>query len=252
MPKRRQQTQLEPSKGYLLVASYSQTYYDAAIRCAISLRDHHPDARIVLFTHADFIKDSDRYLFEDVITGIPYHMRAKLWALDKTPFDITLYLDCDTEIWHNDISNIFDLLGDSDIAITNIREYAGKGTNVSKTEKMTHHCGVFLYRKNTTISFMQKWWCDYLIQTTRGPWPYPEYESNMKPWDQFTFWRLLKEEFKNIKVSILPDDARWNFIHLYLDSETDKPIVVWHYTIPRGIVDANSIKDTSYSPENFR
>ena len=28
MPKRRQQTQLEPSKGYLLVASYSKAYYD--------------------------------------------------------------------------------------------------------------------------------------------------------------------------------------------------------------------------------
>jgi hypothetical protein len=252
MARRRQQIQVEPSKGYLLVASYSKAYYDAAIRCAISIRDHHHDARIVLFTHADFIKDSDRYLFEEVITGIPYHMRAKLWALDKTPFDINLYLDCDTEIWHDDISKIFDLIGDSDIAITNIREYAGKGTNVSDNEKMSYHCGVFLYKKKNTSKFMKKWWLDYLKQTSSGPWPYPNYNSKMKPWDQFTFWRLLKEEFQDIKISILPDDARWNFIHLYLDSETDKPIVIWHYTIPRGIVDANSIKNTPYSAENIR
>jgi hypothetical protein len=99
---------------------------------------------------------------------------------------------------------------------------------------------------------MKKWWLDYLKQTSSGPWPYPNYNSKMKPWDQFTFWRLLKEEFQDIKISILPDDARWNFIHLYLDSETDKPIVIWHYTIPRGIVDANSIKNTPYSAENIR
>ena len=252
MPKRRQQIQPDLSKGYLLVASYSKAYYDAAIRCAISIKDHHPDGRITLFTHIDFIKESDRYLFENVITGIPFHMRAKLWALDKTPYDITLYLDCDTEVWHDDISNIFDLIGDNDIAITNIREYAGKGTEVSKTENMIHHCGVFLYRKNATQKFMRQWWFEYLKQTAPGIWPYPDYNLKMKPWDQFTFWRLLKTEFQNIKITVLPDDARWNFVYTYLDSETDKPIVVWHYTIPKGLVDANSIKDTPYSSTNLR
>ena len=252
MTKHRQQILPEPSKGYLLVASCSKSFYDAAIRCAVSIRDHHPDAKIALFTHADFLKDSDRYLFDTIRTGIPHHTRAKLWALDKTPYDITLYMDCDTEVWHDDISKIFDLLGDNDIAITNIREYAGKGTKVSETENMVHHCGLFLYRKNTTAKFMESWWLEYLKQIASGPWPYPEYDPKMKPWDQFTFWRLLKEEFQDIKVAVLPDDARWNFVYLYLDSETDKPIVVWHYTIPSGIVHANIIKDTPRSPQNFR
>ena len=240
------------TKGYLLVASTSVAYYKAAVRCAISLRDHYPEANITLFTHEAFVNDKDRSIFDNIITGIPIHSRAKLWALDKTPYDITLYLDCDTEIWHEDISQVFDYLGDNDIAITNIREYAGKGTSVSDTENMTYHCGMFVYRKTEkTLEFMRKWWNDYIIQTTSEPWPYPNYDSKMKPWDQFTFWRLLKED-PSIKVSVLPDDARWNFIWVYNENETDKPIVVYHYTIPREQVNAGAIKDQSGSFDNLR
>ena len=252
MPRRPKQQKVDTSKGIILIASMSAAYYKAAIRCAISIKDHYPDARITLFTHNDFIDDKDRFLFENVITGIPVHSRAKLWALDKTPYDITLYLDCDTEIWHEDISQIFDLIGDNDIAITNIREYAGKGTKVNNTENMIHHCGMFLYRKTEkNLEFMRKWWSEYQIQTTANPWPYSEYDPKMKPWDQFTFWRLLKED-PSIKVTVLPDDARWNFIWVYKESETDKPIVVYHYTIPREQVNAHAIKDQSGSSIDFR
>lgn len=252
MPRRQKQQQSELNKGIILIASVSLAYYKAAVRCAISIKDHYPDAKITLFAHEEFVNDNDRFLFENVITGIPVHSRAKLWALDKTPYDITLYLDCDTEIWHEDISQIFDLIGDSDIAITNIREYAGKGTKVSNTENMVYHCGMFLYRKTKkTLEFMRKWWSEYLIQTAPGPWPYLEYDPKMKPWDQFTFWRLLKED-PSIKVSVLPDDARWNFVWVYKESETDKPIVVYHYTIPREQVDAYAIKGQSRSSIDFR
>jgi hypothetical protein len=99
---------------------------------------------------------------------------------------------------------------------------------------------------------MSKWWEDYDFQKKTNPWPWPQYNEKMRPWDQFTFWRLLKEEYSNIKVGILPDDARWNFIHLYLDSETDKPIVVWHYTIAREIINAASNEYPSGSTIDFR
>lgn len=251
MPRRPKQ-QTEISKGIILVASMSAAYYKAAVRCAISIKDHYPDAKITLFTHQDFIDERDRCFFENVIVNIPFHSRAKLWALDKTPYDLTLYLDCDTEIMHEDISQIFDYLGDSDIALTNIREYAGKGTKINDTENMSYHCGMFLYRKTEkTMKFVRKWWEDYLIQTTSKTWPYPEYDSKMRPWDQFTFWRLLKEN-SSVKVSVLPDDARWNFIWVYKESETDKPVVIFHYTIPREQVNAYVIKGESESPDNLR
>jgi hypothetical protein len=242
----------EISKGIIFVASMSAAFYKAAVRCAISIKDYYPDARITLFTHQDFVNEKDVYLFEKIVVGIPVHSRAKLWALDKTPYDLTLYLDCDTEIWHEDISQIFDLLGDNDIAITNIREYAGKGTKVSNTENMTYHCGMFLYRKTEKVlEFMRKWWSEYLIQTAPGHWPYPEYNPKMKPWDQFTFWRLLKGD-PSIKVIILPDDARWNFIWVYNKNETDKPIVVYHYTLPREQVNVYAIKGQSGSSDDLR
>lgn len=251
MPKRQKQL-AEINKGIILIASISAAFYKAAVRCAVSIKDHYPNAKITLFTHQDFVDEKDIHLFEKIVVGIPVHSRAKLWALDKTPYDLTLYLDCDTEIWHEDISQIFDLLGDNDIAITNIREYAGKGTKVSNTENMTHHCGMFLYRKTEKVlEFMRKWWDEYLIQTASGQWPYPEYNPKMKPWDQFTFWRLLKED-PSIRVTILPDDARWNFIWVYNEDETDKPIVVYHYTIPREQVNAYAIKDQSGSSDDLR
>lgn len=253
MPTKRKKSSIaEESKGFLLVASMSGAYYKAAIRCAISIRDHYPDANITLFTHETFLNDKDRQLFNNIITEIPVHSRAKLWALDKTPYDLTLYLDCDTEVWHEDISQVFDHLGDNDIAITNIREYAGKGTKVSDTENMTYHCGMFLYRKSEKVfEFMRKWWSDYLVQTDSTVWPYPEYDQKMRPWDQFTFWRLLKEN-PSIKVTVLPDDARWNFIWVYKENETDKPIVVYHYTIPREHVDAYTVKGQPGSSDDLR
>jgi hypothetical protein len=247
-----QQT-LQPSKGFLLVASISKAFYSAGVRLAVSIKDHYPDARITLYTHAAFVEDRDRYLFENVITGIPVHTRAKLYALDKSPYDITLYMDCDTEVWHKDIKDIFDLLGDNDISMTEIREYSGKGVSINKTEKMKYHGGLFLYRNNEKVkSFMRKWWQEYLIQVHSKTWPWPEYSEKMKPWDQFTFWRLCKEDTTGIKIATLPDDARWNFVYNYKESETDKPIVIHHYTIPKEKIHAGFIENSSGSPTDIR
>ena len=243
----------QPSKGFLLVASISSAYYDAGIRLAVSIKDYYPDARITLFTHAEFVKDKHRYLFENIHTGIPVHTRAKLYVLDKTPYDLTLYMDCDTEVWHEDIKDIFDLLGDNDIALTEIREYSGKGTAVNNTEKMKYHGGLFLYRNSEKVKkFMRKWWEDYVVQIRVKPWPWAEYTEKMRPWDQFTFWRLCKENKFDLKIATLPDDARWNFVYNYNDNETDKPIVVHHYTIPRENVHAGFIKNPSGSPDDIR
>lgn len=246
-----QQTQL--SKGFLLVASISSAFYDAGVRLAISIKDHYPDARITLFTHKDFVREKDKFLFEHIYTGVPVHTRAKLYALDKSPYDITLYMDCDTEVWHEDIKDIFDLLGDNDISLTEIREYSGKGTAVNNTERMKYHCGLFLYRNTEKVrTFMKKWWTEYLIQIHSKVWPWPNYTDRMRPWDQFTFWRLCKENELNIKVATLPDDARWNFVYNYKESETDKPIVVHHYTIPKEKIHAGFIENSSGSPNDIR
>ncbi len=241
------------SKGFLLVASLSAGYYQAAIKCAISLKDYYPDARITLFTHEAFFQEKHRYLFENIKLGIPVHSRAKLWCLDKTPYDITVYLDCDTEIWHEDITKIFDQIDDNDILITKIREYAGKGTFINQDEKMIYHCGVFMYRKSEKIiNFMNDWWKNYLYQISTYPWPWKEYDEKMRPWDQFAFWKLLKEDTSGIKIGIFPDDARWNFVETYNENETKNPIVVYHYMIPSEVIHANAIQNPSGSATDIR
>lgn len=242
MNKKKQQ-----SKGFLIVASMSKAYYDAAILLAISIHDFYPDAKIAFFTHPEFMRDQDRYLFDYINLDIPKDIRAKLWALDKTPYDITLYMDADTEVQHDDFVTVFDQLGKNDILFTRVRLYSGRvqyfTVGDSDKEFLPYHGGLFLYRKTKNmLQFMREWYINYKKQRT-SPWPYPEYPEVLKPWDQFTIYRMLREEWKGkIKVGIFEDDARWNFVRNYRKDETDKPIIVWHYTIPKGARSENRVK----------
>jgi len=101
------------NNGFVYVASLRRGYYRAAKNSALSLLDYWPDAKITLFTHPEWIEPGDEEIFENIITdGVPYHKRAKLWALDKTPYDLTVYMDCDTEVRHEDIQKIFNQIPD--------------------------------------------------------------------------------------------------------------------------------------------
>ena len=79
----------QPTKGFMLVASFSKPYYDAAVMCADSIKDFYPEAKIAIYTHRDWFQEEHRHLFDHVHLDIPAHVRAKLWALTKTPYDIT-------------------------------------------------------------------------------------------------------------------------------------------------------------------
>ena len=78
-----------------MVATLSKPFYDAAIMAAESLIDEVPDAKICFFTHKDWLEDRHKYLFDKIVTPVPVHCRTKLWALNQTPYDKTIYLDVD-------------------------------------------------------------------------------------------------------------------------------------------------------------
>src|SRR6056300_444358 len=106
MPKKKKQT-----KGFLIVASKQKGFYRYSKYLAESIKDFWPEANITFFTHEEWVQSEDYDLFDNIITeGIPDHIRAKLWALNKTPYDITAYLDADMICEHEDIKNIFDEL----------------------------------------------------------------------------------------------------------------------------------------------
>ena len=106
-------SQQQPNNGFLYVGSLTKPYYDAAVMSAESIKDYWPEAKIMLFTHEDWVQEPrDSRIFDKIVTGVPAHCRAKLWALNQTIFDKTCYMDADTYCEHEDIKYIFDDLPD--------------------------------------------------------------------------------------------------------------------------------------------
>ena len=236
----------QPNNGYLIVATRSSAYYKSAINLASSILDFYPEAKIALYTIPEYFRKEDSDLFDHIDLETPNHIRGKLWALPRTPYDITLYIDADCEVRDEAIARVFYELGRSDIMTTKIRPYSGafvyfddEGTQAS----LDHHCGVFLYNnKPKTLEFMQAWWDNYVHQVDSGYWPFPEHNQRLQPWDQYTFWRLIHKEpkFSDVSVGFFPgQDAKWNFVNNYRQDEVvGEEIVIYHYTLNRGFVDA--------------
>jgi hypothetical protein len=231
------------SNGFVYVASVNKAFYQAALQSARSLLDFFPEAKITLFTHEPWVCDEAREIFDHIITdGVPNHIRAKLWALAKSPYDTTLYVDCDTLINSEEISGVFDLLGDNDILFTRNRPYNAKITKLSETEEMIYHCGLFLYRTETTKDLMDSWYMWYLEQNDPrwDPSPYPE---QVRKWDTFTMWNLLTNGNFNVIVGEFPQpDAKWNFVTGYKQDELmGEEAVIQHYTISNERITGNEI-----------
>lgn len=222
--------------GYLFVASVFPEYVNAAEYSAASVKDHNPNAHTTLFVPKALYRESLKKEFDHIVTdGVPDHTRTKLYALSRTPYkNLTLYVDADMECMHSDVSKVWDEIGpDTDILITRIRPYNGKIAKW-KNGEMIYHGGFFLYRSNQrTLTFMERWWQDYQLQRS-SPWPYSEDEAPiaLRPWDQFTFWKLQNIDKLPISVDVFEDDARWNFVNGYHLTETSSPVVFYHHTVP--------------------
>lgn len=235
-----QQPQNE-NNGFIYVASRRQPFLTYAMYSASSLRDFWEDANITLFTHEEWVTPQVEDLFDNVITGAPNSQRAKLWALSKTPYDKTMYLDADTEIQHEDIKTVFDQFtdDDTDLMITKIRPYNGQISNFPGGD-LTDHCGVFMYRSNErTLRFMEEWWELWKRQKS-GEWKWDTtlYPEDLREWDQWSYWWLQNKTNYAIKREYFEGyDARWNFHHGYYESEVDgmDSIIVYHRPVPRAM-----------------
>lgn len=223
--------------GFIYVATVKKGFYNAAVKSAESLKDFYPDAHITFFTLEEWVTEDDYDLFDNIVTDIPNEVRTKLWALDKTPYEVTCYLDCDTSIEHEDIEYVFDVLPeDKDIVFTKNRPYNSKITKLNEEEEMTCHCGFFVYRKNErTLNLMSSWYEQYVKQV-RSDYPNTEgYPKEALGWDTFSMYYILTHTCPDVKWGYIEEpDARWNFVWGYRDDElqgTER--VVYHYTIPR-------------------
>lgn len=248
--------------GYVYVASLSSAYYKAAVDSAISLRDHYPEADITLFTHEKFLKESDRKFFNNIVTGIPIHSRAKMWGMARSPYKKTLYLDCDTEIRSENIKNVVDILEDRDIMFTKIIAHVSKTRRIDDQNELEYHGGIILYNtRKLTVSLINEWYELYAEQKSCN-WStsrFSQYDRRMQPWDQFTIWYLLQQrKYKKIKHGFFPDGGHeYNYIYLL---EEDKPQnapyrdleqIIYHYTIPGSKVNEGYIIPPPGSTSDF-
>jgi len=256
-----------PSRGYLYVATLSKVFFTSALESIRSLKEYYPEAQCALFTHQCWVdehKDEVNELVDDLFVPTPAFVRTKLWALPRTPYDETAYVDCDTYITHEDIKHIFDQRPvDKEVIMTYNRAYNAKVVYFtedgaegpgSRGRELRHwlpedmklveegightfdwHCGLFVYKKTENTQRLWKLWLDTLLKhyyEEGGHRPYPE---SMLFWDTFAFWRILREnpdladiigEFPG------PGTQRWNFVRGYREHELEgtEP-VIHHYSI---------------------
>lgn len=224
-------------RGFVYVASLSKRFLLSACLSAESLRDYHPTANITLFTTPDLLDGTvDVSVFDDIITdGVPQDRRAKLWALSRSPYKTTAYLDADTFVVSSEVSTMFDQLGENDLIFTKIRPYNSNPKGFIEDPGYIYHGGVFVYNDAPdTIRFMERWW--ELWSTTRFPGifteTYPEFPERMRDWDQFYLFFLINHTEHNLKIGFFENDARWNFVVGYLKSELNGlPAIIEHYTL---------------------
>ena len=249
--------------GYVYVASLSKAYYKAAVDSAVSLRAHYPEANITLFTHEVFLKESDRKIFSNVVTGIPVHPRAKMWGMARSPYRNTLYIDSDTEIRSVNIKNVFDILENNDIMFTKIIPHVAVSRTIDSENELEYHGGVILYNDRKLTTQLIEDWYDLYAEQKECRWnksKFSMYNPRMQPWDQFTVWYLLNkvEKYQGIKHDFFPAGGHsYNYIHLLDDNILENKEyrkleqIIYHYTIPRNIVNEGYMFFKSGSTADF-
>ena len=234
--------QKAPSKGYVIVASKKRAFYTFAINLMESIRDFYPEADICFFTEERFLDGRESIASE--VRLCDDHKRAKLIGMANSPYDLTFYIDADTECEHEDIKKVFDELGDYDVMFTGLpkdRHYCY--AEVYFPAGHFKLCGaVCLYdmRKPIVREFMKDWYDLTVKQYADEWWPldengnhdYKNYPKSLKRWDQFTLWWLTNKEpkYQDLKVGIFEDDARWNYYTKYRYDHNKDPVVIRHYS----------------------
>lgn len=246
--------------GYIYVATCGYQYYASACYSAETLKENYPDANITLYTHKEWV-DSKAKVFDNVVTeDVPVNIRAKMWAMARTPYEKTLYIDADTEIMSTQIADVFDQLDDDhDLVMGEVREYAHALVNF-EAGSFKYHCGIALYNnKPHTLDLMSDWWKMWLSQEDVSlgdaewdldPSKYPP--KKLKGWDTWGFWRLLNLEGwdEKIKIKTFDNIAKWNYHNYRVEELKGEEIVILHHTLQGKLHNEKNIPQQRGSKKN--
>lgn len=220
--------------GFIYVASCNKLFYELALISCQSLKDFYPDANVTLFTHENFL-DKRVEIFDQVITEIPIHVRAKMWCMARTPYKKTLYNDCDSIIRHKDVNKIHDFLDGYDMFFGSqltytVSDYRWAFIDKAGKINVKYHGSLCGYGSSEFIlQFMQDWFDEYLKQRN-SPWIYENYHSVWQQFDMFTLWRMTSgvfpefDKYKNIKINIIPRRFNNSCVEIQKDIE-GKPVI---------------------------
>jgi hypothetical protein len=235
--KNRKKTQQNPSKGFLVVASKTINFYRYAINLIESIKDYYPEAKTCLVTEERFCDGREKIADHLIYCGDD--SREKLRALSKTPFDITMYIDADSYINHEDIRTAFDYIEDNDLIMIGLPQEANRFFTVRTWPggEMKYTGGVFIYnfKRQIVKDFVKDW--DYYYRSAKSKTWWPAYKDN-KPdydlhpadlsiWDQFSLWWLIEKnpKYKDLKIGSFKDEYRWNWYSSYDTSKIIRDLI---------------------------
>lgn len=245
----------EPTKGFLIAASKTRKFYQLAINCIESIKDFYPESKVCLFTEEYFL--DGRETIADYVVPCGPTIREKLWALEESPFDITMYIDADCEVVHEDIQNTFDQLKDYDMVFTKIDEKRERffAYRTWPGGSLKLNGGVILYDKRKPIvkELLKDWNNLYKLQKSLDWWPdytedgKPDFDKHpewMSAFDQFTLWWLTEKnpKYKDLKIGFFDEDVRWNWYSKFTSEvlpPSGKSHIIYHLSggVDKGVND---------------
>ena len=166
-------------RGVIYVA-IGEKYLKEISNSLESLRRYMPDLSVTIFT--------DQVGYEEKNTKFVYIKENKppkiirIECLNRSDYEITMYLDADTLI-QNDFLEVFDLLKEADLAVSNgHKKVLTKYPNIDQ-DILLMNCGVLLYKNTDAVrEFFNSWLENYKT--------YLDLETKDEPSFYFT---LLKE-----------------------------------------------------------
>jgi hypothetical protein len=189
--------------GYIYIASNNvgndlHNYINEVIFSATSLRKHHPDAHITLFTD----KPIKNNLFND-IKIVDMKLRCKQKYFEESPYEKTIYIDSDTYINYN-INDMFEMLDKYELLCCN--DYARKrNLPIPEYMKIPYafselNGGIIGFKKCKNLIKMIELWNFY----------FDKYK-NIMSWDQPSFRIAVWES--NINLYVLPIEYNRRGLH---------------------------------------
>lgn len=199
------------TRGVVLLAHGKRGYGFAAINMAFSIKKHSPDTLITLFHDEnvlsqipeEYLKFIDTYVKLDeefYETGRIEPGRAKLLAVDKSPYDCTLYLDVDG-LCVKDITTVFERLKGTPVTCQQMGE-GYYGDEDIKYDGWANHEFTFQF---FDLSIHTKW------RTTQTSWFYVEKGTPLLL-ELFRYYdkKYPLEKLKYQWAGFIPDEIIWS------------------------------------------